>query len=196
MKKLILMLLCFGALQIQAQQVVLVKDKNSPELLKFQQEVRNYNNFLKEKSEFRNKYAYEEFCKDHNRWEYSSQMCMCKIEASVDVVTKPTKLVYLLPPAEVKIVRDTIYKTKIKTVRDTISVVEVKRDTIQLPCNEIIASLNDPSVLVKHTSIDKQTKLDYSTEPVLPYLERRLYDYNGKYMGTVKVDPVNYQPIE
>lgn len=195
MKKLILLLLVLGALQIQAQTVKLTRDKNNKELLQFQRQAAEYNAFLKAKTKAGHSYERERFNSKENVWEYGSA-CFCGgVEFSLPGVKKPETLVYLIPDSFLTVKRDTIVKYKQVVRRDTIPVVIVMRDTIQLPCREQV-NLSDSGVLVKHTSIDKQTKLDYSVVPVVPYVEKRLYDYNGKYMGTVRVDPLTYEPLE
>jgi hypothetical protein len=195
-----------------SQETIFVKDPSSKLLKAYNDSLNIYNSFVKEKNRLSNKYRYQyeerSFTgklKGYKFGNVEEESCICGSNNDDEFVFldnksnyKPTKVVKLIPNPQTAIKHDTImvYNTAVKwkTVikRDTIIQPIVIRDTIQLACKENL----DPSVLVKHTSIDKQTKLDYSTEPVTPFVEKRLYDYNGKYMGTVRVNPLTHEPLE
>lgn len=207
MKKLILLLLVLGALQINAQKDTLyIKNSSSKFLISYLDSLKKYTTFVQKKAQLKRDYAYMYevkkggALKQYKFGNVEEVSCVCGLNNDEEFIFlnndahyKPVQPVALVERPLTMIKRDTITKYRSVIKRDTVNF--IVRDTIQLPCQESV-SLGDSSILIRHTSIDKQTKLDYSTNPVTPYLEKRLYDYNGKYMGTVRVDPLTYEPFE
>lgn len=173
---------------VKAQQVIVVRDSNSLTYKTYKEHVYKYNSYINKKKEAQKNYRNQHYNKEDNVWEYSNG-CFCKgVEYTVPVESKPINQVVYVPQCPV-VKNTTEIKWKYKT--DTVKV--VVHDTVYLEKKESVVNTdeNKHSTLVRFTSLDKQVKLNEK-----PYVEKRLYDYQGKYVGTVKLDPITLNPLE